>query len=232
MEFGVLHLPTSPAELPSAMWNELTVNRVLVVVAAVLAVLVLRDYVRLVPLLAGCLLRERGNVEIEHSVSQARNRNRCSMAGLFILCLLGSRYNLYPAGFMQRIPVSWHTGVLAGVMAAFLLLRKMLSVLSDPLTRKKLDSEMRGAVHHALYNYFLVMLPVILVSTALFWIFRAQDGPIRYSIWAELIVCLVFAWFRTGQILRSRYSVLQTFLYLCGLELLPVAALVACAVFL
>jgi hypothetical protein len=70
------------------------VNRILVVAMLAAALLVLRDYFRLWPLLTGCLVRSRGNVEIEHSLGMARSRNRCGLVGLGILALLADRYCL------------------------------------------------------------------------------------------------------------------------------------------
>ncbi len=232
MFFGRLHLPVSPPGVPAGLWADVTVNRVLVIAAAVLAILSLRDYLQLQPLLAGSLLRARGNIEIEHSVSQARNRNRCAFAGGFILCILADRYRLYPAEFIAELPAHYRVAAILGVLAAFILLRKFLYVMINTVSRPKLDSESRLAVHRALYNYCLAVLPLMLVSVMVLWLFRAQDGAVRIVLWVELIVFWFITLLREGQILLSKHTGFQTFLYLCGLELLPVAALVISAVFL
>lgn len=232
MFFGRLHLPVSPPGVPAELWADVTVNRILVIAATVLAVLSFLDYMRLSPLLAGCMLRERGNIEIEHSVSQARNRNRCAIVGLFILCILADRYGLYPAAFMDAIPAPYRVAAITGVLLAFFLLRMFLYLLIDTVARPKLDSESRLAAHRAFFNYFLAILPLILVSVLLLWLFKAPDGVVRMVVWVELTVFLLFTLLREWQILQSKHTGFQTFLYLCGLELLPVSAIVVSAVFL
>lgn len=232
MFFGRLHLPVSAPGVPAELWADVTVNRILVIAATVLAVLTLMDYMRLSPLLAGCLLRERGNIEIEHSVSQARNRNRCAIVGLFIICILADRYSLYPAAFMEEIPAPYRVAAILGVLLAFLLLRTFLYYLIDTVARLKLDSESRLATHKAPYNYFLAVLPLILVSVLLLWLFKVPDGAARMVIWVELAVILFITLLREGQILLSGHTGFQTFLYLCALELLPVASVVVSAALL
>lgn len=226
MDWGTLHLPTSPGTLPPALWADAVVNRVLVVAMLAAALLVLRDYLRLWPLLSGCMVRSRGNLEIEHSLGMARSRNRCGLVALGILSLLADRYGLWPAAFLSGIASGWRAAVLLGVAVAFLLLRAVMAVI---FRKAKLDSEGRTAASHALWNYFLAVLPLMLLSIAAFWLFHVNDAAAKWTLWAELFVVLVLTLAREGQILRGKYFVLQTFLYLCGLELIPLATLIAVA---
>ena len=223
MEFGILHLPTGPGPVPPELWAELGVNRILVVLMLAAALLVLKDYFRLLPLLGGCLVRSRGNMEIEHSVSQARNRGRCAVVGMGILALLADRYGLCRADFMSDIAPQWTAAALFGLLAAYLLLRGLLNVL---IGKRRLDSESRAASFRALYNYFLAVLPLMLLSVGLLALFGASDSVVRAVILSEIIASLLLTFVRKWQIFRSAYSALQTFLYLCGLELLPLAALI------
>ena len=226
MDWGTLHLPTSPGALPSAVWADATVNRILVVVMLAAALLVLRDFFRLWPLLTGCLVRSRGNVEIEHSLGMARSRNRCGLVGLGILALLADRYCLYPASFLAELAPGLRVAALLGVLVVYLLLR---GVLAGVFRKAKLDSEARAAASHALWNYLIAAIPLMLLSVAVFWLFHVPDDAARITLWAELFVVLAFTLFREGQILKGKYFVLQTFLYLCGLELIPLATLIAVA---
>ncbi len=226
MDWGTLHLSTSPETLPPAVWADIVVNRILVVAMLAAALLVLRDYLRLWPLLAGCLVRSRGNIEIEHSLGMARSRNRCGLVGMGILTLLADRYGLYPAAFLAELAPGVRTAALLGVLAATLLMRVIMAAL---FRRGKLDSEARAATSRAIWNYFLAVLPLMLLSVAVFWLFHVVDDTARIVLWAELFVVLAFTLFREGQILRGKYFVLQTFLYLCALELMPLATLIIVA---
>lgn len=226
MDWGTLHLSTSPGTLPPVVWADLVVNRILVVAMLAAALLVLRDYLRLWPLLAGCLVRSRGNIEIEHSLGMARSRNRCGLVGMGILALLADRYGLYPAAFLAELAPGVRTAALLGVLATTLLMRVIMAALFH---RGKLDSEARAATSRAIWNYFLAVLPLMLLSVAVFWLFHVVDDTARIVLWAELFVVLAFTLFREGQILRGKYFVLQTFLYLCGLELIPLATIIIVA---
>lgn len=226
MDWGTLHLSTYPGTLPPAAWADVVVNRILVVAMLAAALLVLRDYLRLWPLLTGCLVRSRGNIEIEHSLGMARSRNRCGLVGMGILALMADRYNLYPAAFTTELAPGVRTAVLLGVLAAWMLMRAIMAAL---FRRGKLDSEARAATSRAIWNYYLAVLPLMLLSVAVFWLFHVVNDTARIVLWAELFVVLAITLFREGQILRGKYFVLQTFLYLCALELMPLATLIIVA---
>lgn len=210
-------------------WIEIPINRIFVLVAIALALLVLRDYLKLVPLLSGSLVRCRGNIEIEHSVSQARGRNRCALVGLFILALLTDRYKLYPADFLGVIPQAWQALATLSVLVSYIILRAIIFTF---FRLPKLDSESRKAAHTAIYNYFLAFLPLMLASIGILWIFKANDSVVRWTLWVETFAFLWLTLRRKGQILSLKYSPLKTFLYLCALEVLPFACLVIPAVLL
>jgi len=229
MDFGTLHLPLSPTAAAPLAWADVTVNRILVVAALILAFSVLRDYLQLFPLLCGSVVRSRANIEIQHSVSQTRYRNRCALALLPVPALLMDRYGLYPAEFIANLPAEWRVAACYGVLAAYAVIRRLLHVM---VPKRKLDSESRGAVHCALFNYYLAFLPLILLTAGLLWIFHAPDSVFRWTIWVELIACVWLALLREWQILASKYSPLLTFLYLCALEALPLACLIVPAVLL
>lgn len=204
-------------------WAEITVNRILVIAATALALMALKDYLRLLSLLGGALIRSRGNIEIEHSVSRARSRNRCAIAGLFMVPLLISRYNLYPATILNSIPKEYSAATFAGILIAYLLLRGLLYHIFLP---RKLDHESRKATHSALYNYFLCALPLLLATVGVMHIFNVPDAAIRWALWVEGLCFICLSLMRKGQILRGKYSSLKSFLYLCALEMLPLACLV------
>lgn len=204
-------------------WIELPINRILVVAAMALALLVLRDYLKLLPLLSGSIVRYRGNIEIEHSVNQARSRNRCALVALFILALLTDRYKLYPANFLGAISPCRQALATLGILVAYIILR-VIGFRSIRLS--KLDAESRKAAHTAIYNYFLAFLPLMLASVGILWVFKAGDAVVLWTLWAEIFVFMWLTLRREGQILSTKYSPLKTFLYLCALEALPFACLV------
>ena len=76
IDFGTLHLPTSePAALAAAEWTDWPVHGWMLVACAAIILFSLPEINKILPAMAGCLARSRGNLEIEHSLSTARSRN-------------------------------------------------------------------------------------------------------------------------------------------------------------
>ena len=81
IDFGTLHLPTAePAAMTAAEWTDWPAHGWMLVASAFILLLFLPETGKLLPSLTGCLARSRGNLEIEHSVSNARSRNHIARA--------------------------------------------------------------------------------------------------------------------------------------------------------
>lgn len=227
-DFGILRLPTAAEEVTGATaWIDFGVNRVMMVIAVVLVVAFLKELFNIYPSIRGCLTRARGNLEIEHSLSTARSRNFCARICALPLLLVADRYSLYGASFIP--PVEDPAGrmlAVAAVILAFIVLRRILYLLIFHFFPPGLDGEARKALGKSIYNYFLYFILLMLVSLGVLSVFHASEGAIRTVILVEMAVILCVALFRQSQILSQSCSGLGTFLYLCGLEILPAAALV------
>ena len=116
-----------------------------------------------------------------------------------------------------------------GVFLAYLLLRTVCSALIRP---PRLSGTAADAVRRSPWNYFILLTLLMLLTVGLLYIFRPSDTVVRITLYAETALFFLLSLLRSGQILASGFSGLTTILYLCGLELLPAAALAACAVFL
>ena len=120
---GRLEMSATPlADLADAgAWGDLTVNRILAVVAVGLMILSLPDLLRLVPHLLYSFDRSRGSVELEHSLGTARTRNVAALSFALPFCLLLDRYALVRPRFWEHIPASWSAPAVLGLLAAFRL---------------------------------------------------------------------------------------------------------------
>jgi len=76
------------------------------------------------------------------------------------------------------------------------------------------------------------MTILMLATIGLLGVCGAPDSVLRPVLYCEMLLSYLLSLLRTGQILAGSFSVLTTILYLCALEFLPTAAMVACAVFL
>lgn len=210
------------------VWADLTVNRVLCVIAVVLLVIDLLDYFRLVPHLIYSYDRSRGAEALEHSLGMARSRNTAALIFALPFCLLVDRYALMRPAFWSGIPAAWSAAAVIGMLAAFLLVRTLCYAFFRP---RRLSGESFAALRHNLYNYFLLLVPLMLTTVGLLSVLQVPEAVLRSVLYAEIAAVWGFGLVRSGQILSAHGTGLSTFLYLCGLELLPAALLAAVVVF-
>jgi len=227
-DFGTLHLPVRAEEIAYEMtWLDYDANRILLLIALILMLFSLAEMYKLFPAINACLIRARGNLEVEHSLSTARSRDMCARIYALPFLLVIDRYNFYEAAFIPPMGDALKRFLmLVLVLLAYLLLRKIIFLLVDHFVPPRMDGEARKALSKSIYNYFLYYVIVMLVSLAVMYIFSATDDSIRTVLGTEMLIMMSVALFRESQILSQSCSGLGTFLYLCGLEILPAVILV------
>lgn len=229
MDLGVLHLSTDlPVAADAVAWSDYDANRWMLIACAGLLLLSIREIMKLTPSMLGCIVRSRGNLEVEHSVSTARSRNTCAFVLAIPFILLADRYRLYETFFIP----DWNEPLprfacLAGTLLAYLLLRRLLHALLLGVSRHRMDSESRSAIIRGMYNYFICFAVLMLLTVSVLYAFDAGDAAVRHILWGMFALMLLLAMMREWQILRMNCSGLITFLYLCGLEIMPAAILIA-----
>ena len=230
MDFGTLHLPTEqPAAPLGAAWADAPEHGWMLIGAALLVLFIILELFKLMPAMTGCLLRSRGNLEVEHSISTARSRNVCARVLLVPFLVAVDRYRIYDAAFLAGWDEPWlRVGELVAVGAAFLILRRIMHALLLG-RRLRLDHDSSRAVTRGILNYFICFAITMMLSISILYMFKASDEAIRLVISGEIAVFWLVSVVREGQILQQKSGVFITFLYLCGLELLPAGALVASA---
>lgn len=211
------------------LWDDFLLNRVLVVAAVLIGIAGLRDLLRLLPELLYCFSRPRASVSLEYNTSVVRMRNTAALISILPFCLLADRFGLFRPELWSAVPEEWSAPATVGVFLAYLLLRTVCSALIRP---PKLSGTAADAVRRSPWNYFILLTLLMLLTAGLLYIFRPSDTVVRITLYAETALFFLLSLLRSGQILASGFSGLTTILYLCGLELLPAAALAACAVFL
>jgi len=208
----------------AAQWIDVPVNRVYCLVFVGLLVANLLDYFRLMPHLLFCVDRARGAEVLEHSLGLARTRNLSALAYLPIFCLILDCYSVICPDIWDRLPAGLGVPATIGLWLAYLLFRRLCYLALRP---QCLSGEAFYAILRNPYNYLLLIAPLLFVTIAVCETFGLPRTIAQRAILVEICVFWAFALFRSSQILRKRCSGLSTFLYLCGLELLPASALVA-----
>lgn len=234
MDLGTLHLPEQAPVLEKPFsWISVPEHGWFLVGAALLMLLLLPELLALMPSVSGAISRRRGNLEIEHSLSVARSRNYCARMLTVPFLIAVDRYGLYPASFLAPRGEPWlRIAEIAGVFVGFVLLRLLAFGIIFKVWPPRMDNESRTTVRKGLYNYFVVFSVLMLVSVCLLTVFRADDELICLIMWVEMGLLWLLSFLREHQFLASKCSGLGTFLYLCGLEILPVGVLIASALLL
>ena len=226
LEMSAVPLPglDSPAG-----WSELLPNRIAVVLSVILVLIFLKDIIRLAPSLFFALDRKRGGESLEYNVSISRMRNTVALIYVLPFCLLADRCAIRHPAFPGPGPAEWGFTAALGLM----LIHFMFRMLSYRLMRPaKLSPEENSTIRCGFYNYFIALVTVAVPLIGILIRLGVCDEAAQ-SVFL-ILTCLAFAFAlsRTWQILRGGRSALTTILYLCGLEILPAAAVAASAVFL
>lgn len=228
---GVLELATMPTDIPPAVdptWRSNPLNAAAVLAFTFWMMLNIRALIHIIPPLADCLARWKGSVNLDKSIKLSRERN--TAARILFLCggLLASRYGLLRSGLIDGLPEIWQTPAIFGVLITYALLRRIIFEIMVRHVRKR---ELFTAGHTASYNFGIWIAITMLLTTGIGSILKLQDSEMRGIMTGICAFFYILYLIRKMQIFNSGYHKLLSFLYLCGLELLPTAALVAAAVF-
>lgn len=195
---------------------------ILVIVSTLLALVLAGSYVRLLPELSRHIWTPRAASTIEGSVRMSRDRNILALSLLPAAILLTWKYKLWCPDFLGELSPDGAVGITAAVLVGYLLLREILDFVLRP--RRFSDSWTNSA--RIPYTFFILGATLILPSAGILFAFGASDKAISLIIKIEISIVYLLMLLRRGQILSQNCASLTTFLYLCGLELLPTSILV------
>ena len=226
---GTLNMSTTPLQGLAAdpLWTDLLVNRILAVVAVVLLVLNLLDFFRIIPQLLYCYSRTRGAEALEHSLGTARLRNLLAFSFTLPFCLILDRFAVVQPAFWSAIPPASSAPATIGLVIAFVLVRAIFHAFFRP---RRMSGEVVSTLRHNPYNYLLLLVPLMLLATAALTFLPIDEALGRTVLRGLIAAVWGFATLRSSQILVAHGAGLSTFLYLCALELIPAALLVAVVV--
>lgn len=226
---GTLEMSSSPLETLAApvLWSDVLVNRILILVSIVLILNHLLDLFRLTPPLLYSYSRARGAEALEQSMGATRVRNRIALSLILPFCLVLDRFHVLRPTFVDTIPAGWSVPVTLGLVLSYLILRDLCFLF---FRGRHLDKKTAAIARHNLSNYLMLALPILLLQTAGLLLARVPDETICAVMRWTLLAVWAFFLVRSEQILHAHCSGFLTFLYLCALEILPAATLVAVVV--
>jgi len=227
-EKGELLLPTVPSDsvpLPVSGLPEL--GEALIVVFILLCLLLLGNFINIVPHLADSILRARGSTALEGSVRVSRDRNLIALVFVIPAIILQYRYCLYYPEYVQSMTPTARLLVTGAVFIGYLLLRFLMYLWLKP---RRSDAYMMS--NRAGYSFYILLCLVAFLTLGVLLLFKASDLTVKGFLMTEVAVFYFIYFVRRGQILLTNCAPFTTFLYLCALEILPTGLFVASAVVL
>lgn len=210
-------------EIRTDIWDADMVNSCLVVACVIAGIACIPRIKMLAPSLWGCMMRSREVQRLHGSIRISRERN--ILAGLCILplCLIEARFCMVPLTFPETFPIWGESLAITGIFLAFLVVRKIMSVLFSFLVRG--DAAKLTFINF--FNFLAVLTAALAVGAGITGIAGIEKTTARVVLWAEsgLLFCLYLL--RNWQILSWKGPTFKAFLYLCALELVPLSLTVA-----
>lgn len=196
--------------VPQAFYSQPAWGYVILGCAAIL-LLNQRNYYFIFPYLIDCAWQWRGNLRLEASVPRTRVRNLSSAVTVLPLALVFLRFDVLP---LCLVLLWW-------------LLRTLVTLLLRP---KGKGEQYYDAARRSGMNYFILYGLLVLPVVGGLWLFHVPPMPVRVVLLAVSGLFYLLFLVRKTQILRSVFRHLTVFLYLCALEIIPSALLVAATV--
>lgn len=226
---GRLEMSETPlaADSTASIWGEQLGTQIPAVLAILLFILMLKDIFRLIPPLVYAIKFPHGTSGLEYNLSVSRIRNRTALLCLLPFCLIADRYGLYRPEFWAQVPPQWSSSATFGVMAAFVLLRSFIYAAARP---RRMHNDEFVTLRHSAYNFFIACTIVMLIAACILSLSGMPDSISRSVIMVILGIMALMSILRSGYFLAANCGGLATILYLCGLEIVPMAALVVSAV--
>lgn len=226
-----LDMPSSPLEVSgeTLSWVDVPTNRILSVVAVILFLIFIKDILRLLPQLLYSIDRRRGAVSFEYNIGMSRIRNLVALGAILPYCLIADRYSLYSPAFMERIPQEWSAFVIISVFIGYFVVRLICLVVFHP---RSVEGDAAKAIERSPYSFFILLTVLMLISVGGLLLCGVGENSVRAILTGEIFFMFLFSVVRSAQILKQFRSSLSSILYLCGLEFVPAACVVASAIFL
>lgn len=230
-DFGTLHLSPAEGAAPEVpdVWLNCVPNALAAAAAVLLSLLFLSTYLRLRPHLLDCLTKKRGVEKLEHNLQSARERNICVSVAFLVTAMAADRFGLYRPDWICALPKVWRLAATGASILGFFLLRMIFGLLFRP---KRIRGDAQLALGRSILSFWVLLTPLAAATIGIFLVFRASDSAISTFLYIETALFFLWNAVRVFQILREKYPPLISFLYLCALEFLPVAALIVSAALL
>ena len=198
----------------------------LAVIFTFIFLLSVRSFFKIIPSLVDCVLRWKGNLYLEDSLQLSGSRDLVAIIIFVPACMVAYSHGLYHPDYLDSLPPFLGFSALCGTMTAYILLR---AFLNWQLEMGSYKTKTFAAANGAFYNYMIILFFILLPAGALLQACTDNEEITKTGLLYLAAFTYFVHLFRRGQIFASVCNPFTTFLYLCGLELLPTTALVLSA---
>ncbi len=195
----------------------------LAVVSVLLAILLVRKYIDILPAVFRSLFKWKESLRLEYSVRLGRDRNMVYAALIIPACLMLDRYSVGFPSFMSGIHPALH---LAGTFLIFFVYLSLRALMKAVCRRRMTDALAYKAVYCLFRSFFCIAVPLCLATVGILTVAKVSAYVVRTAIFDEIVISYALLLLRQREILSHYCTVLTTILYLCALELLPAGFLV------
>lgn len=227
---GTLELPgTKESQArPEDIGNDLATN-ILVGIFILLFLLTFNKFINILPYIFGCLLKWKEVVHVEDSMQIRRSRNSIALLLVIPFCMLAAKYDFIPQLASSGYSPAGNIPATFVVLSGYIVIRTLCNLLGRTIPCKRSAFDVASSSSMTFFSSYTVL------ALAIAGIMSAADASsetirivLMYAMAAVYIVFLI----RKFQIFKNSCSLLFTILYLCTLEILPTATLIAMVVFL
>lgn len=209
------------------MWCDSYLNTGLISLCLILALLYMRKFMTILPYLAGGISWWKKFAEMESNMRLGRDRNALALPAVVILCICASRLDLISPSFADGLPAWLKTLAVSGTFLAFVLVRMTIAAL---MPRRRFGDGALSAVIGVSFNCEIIFSAVLMallvpVSASMDYLPAARAVAL---IAAALLWLLSLV--RKYQIISPGCGQFQAILYLCAVEMISMAMLVASAI--
>lgn len=209
-------------QVDEALWTSDPVFGAMVVGAVIVGIICIPRILKLSGNVFGCLLRWKETANLTASVPLSRDRNTLCTASLLPLSLISARYRLFELDLMDG-KAPWVVALISlGLLFLLFLFRNILVYNFGPRRLADLWKISRT-------NFYNGIIVVTIIGLLVSGIGAITDMP---DITVKKILLHVFGgiffifFYRNLEILSWKGQRFKAFLYLCALELTPIALLV------
>ena len=225
---GRLLLPTHGTDTAfnSLSWADTPVNWGLITIFTILFILYLRRIVELLPYLLGGIGRWKVIVNLEDSMGRMRDRNGVAVIMIIPFCLACSYAGLLPFKFLSGLSPGLKTVGVAGIFVGFFLLR---AILIEIVGNGKASRDYFQISNRSAYDFFILGTLTLILALGVMSFIGVDNGVMRRISYYILGFVILVNMVRRTQILSNGCNQFTAILYLCALEILPLAILIAAA---